>query len=294
MSFSVRVPASSANLGPGFDLLALALGLYLQVDVTPGTGEPRVLEGPDLCGGGDLILDGIRCAAEAAGRPLPGCELTVRADIPVARGLGSSAAALVAGLLIGNRLLGDPLDQTRLFEIATEAEGHGDNVAAALFGGVALVVATKAGPLYRPIPMANELRAVVFVPAQTGFTHEARSVVPETVSRADAVANAGRCALLALAFSQGDDALLGEAMDDRLHQPYRAKLFPYLPTMIAAAREAGAHGASLSGAGPSILALCAPERTSAVQAAFESVAPEAKVPGRVLDLAIATAGAEFL
>lgn len=166
MSFSVRVPASSANLGPGFDILAIAVGLYLEVDAEPAEGAPVVLEGPDLRGGGDLVLDGLRRVASAVGRPCPGCRLRVRSDIPVARGLGSSAAALVAGMLVGNRLLGDPLDRAALLRLACEAEGHGDNVAAALYGGVALAVPTATGWLYRPLTLARPLRAVVFVPEQ--------------------------------------------------------------------------------------------------------------------------------
>lgn len=293
MSFSVRVPASSANLGPGFDILAIAVGLYLNVDVEPAPGEPVVQDGPDLLGGGDLVLDGLRRVAEAAGRPYPGCRLRVRSDIPVARGLGSSAAALIAGMLAGNRLLGDPLDRLALLCLASQAEGHGDNVAAALHGGVALAIPTESGWLYRPLTLGRPLRAVVFVPEQTGLTGEARAVVPESVPRADAVANAARCTLLALALVEGRFEDLTEAMEDRLHQPYRARIFPYLPALIKAARGAGAFGASLSGAGPSVLALAEPRHSEVVRAAFEGAAADLGVAGVALDLPVEQTGAQI-
>lgn len=295
MRFSVRVPASSANLGPGFDALALAVACYLTVDVVScDEAEPRVVDEPDLRGGTNLVLSGMHRAAAAAGRPLPGCRVSVRSDIPVARGLGSSAAALVAGLLAGNRLLGAPLSQTQLLDLACEAEGHGDNVSAALLGGLTLVAPGAAGPIYRRVPIAHPLRAVVFVPHQTGLTRSAREVVPEAIPRADAVANAARCALLMLALTGDDPTLLGEAMVDRLHQPYRVTLFPYLPELIAAARAHGAYGASLSGAGPSVLALTAPDRAAAVAEALAAAAARQALPGDVLDLAIDTTGASIV
>ncbi len=293
MRFRVSVPASSANLGPGFDSLAVALGLYHTLEVEASdNSEPWMESDLDLHGGPDLVLVGLRAVARAAGRPLPGCRLRSTSAIPVARGLGSSAAALVAGLVAGNRLLGDPLAREDLLRLGADIEGHGDNVSAALYGGVTLVVPGGAGPVLRPVPVRGELGAVVFIPERTGLTHQARAVVPGAVPRADAVANAARCALLALALAEGDFALLGEAMVDRLHQPYRAALFPYLPAMIAAARAAGAYGASLSGAGPSVLALAAPSVVEPVGAAMAAVAREEGVPGRALALAIACGGAE--
>ncbi|MDI3341180.1 MAG: homoserine kinase [Sphaerobacter sp.] len=293
-SCRVRVPASSANLGPGFDILAVAVGLYLEVEAHAASGEPRVVVGPDLHGGGDLVVEGVRRVAAAAGRPVPGCRLHVRSDIPIARGLGSSAAALIAGLLVGNHLLGDPLDRAGVYRLACEAEGHGDNVAAALFGGVALAVPTADGIHYQPLTLGRPLRAVVFVPEQTAFTCEARAVVPDTVARVDAVANAARCALLVLALTGGRLELLAEAMDDRLHQPYRTRIFPYLPTLIAAARAAGAAGACLSGAGPSVLALAEPDRAAAVRVGLADAAAAIGIAGETLDLPIEPRGAEVV
>jgi homoserine kinase len=291
MHLTVSVPASSANLGPGFDALAVALELYTTVElVTIDSDEQRFVDGPDLGGGANLVLVGLRTAAEAANRRLPGCLISVRTVIPLARGLGSSAAAIVAGLVAANRLLDDPLDDRLLLRLATEIEGHGDNVAAALFGGVALVVPTPDELLYCRLPVAGPLRAVVFIPDHTGFTREARAVVPEAIPRSDAVANAARCALMAAALGSGDFSVLGDAMVDRLHQPFRAGLYPYLLGMIDSARKAGAFGASLSGAGPAVLALVPPHRSSQVAEAMTATARITEVAGRAVELGIAERG----
>ncbi|CCF82785.1 homoserine kinase [Nitrolancea hollandica] len=292
MRFSVSVPASSANLGPGFDALALALGLYTTVEVvTTDDDEPRMIEGPELAGGTNLVLVALRTLAGAVKRPLPGCRISVRSDIPLARGLGSSAAAIVAGLVAANRLFGDPLDDNDILHLAVEIEGHGDNVAAALFGGVALVVPASDRIVYRDLPLGGPLRAVIFIPEHTGLTREARAVVPDEISRTDAVANAARCALLTAALTSGEFTLLGEAMTDRLHQPFRATLYPYLPEMIESVRRAGAYGASLSGAGPAVLALAPPHRASDVAAAMAVTAGIAGVAGQAVELDVDDRGA---
>lgn len=290
MRFSVSVPASSANLGSGFDTMAIALGLYLTLEVEAGGDTPRVSGGPDLRGGENLVLAGLRVAASAAGAQPPPCTLRAASDIPVARGLGSSAAALVAGLVAGNHLLGEPLSDAALLELATTIEGHGDNVSASLFGGVTLALATESGVLCRRVALAGELQAVLFVPDELGLTADARAVLPPAIPRGDAVANLARAGLLVLALTSGDFALLGEAMTDRLHQPYRAALFPAVDVLIAAAREAGAYGACLSGAGPSVLALAAPERAAAVRDALAASAARRAVPGAALVLDIAHEG----
>ncbi len=292
MRLAVSVPASSANLGPGFDALALALGLYTTVDlVTTDDEEPRMVEGPELGGGTNLVLVALQTLAGAVQRRLPGCRISVRSDIPLARGLGSSAAAIVAGLVAANRLFGDPLDDVGILRLAVEIEGHGDNVAAALFGGVALVVPASDRLVYRDLPLGGSLRAVVFIPEHTGLTHEARAVVPKEVSRADAVANAARCALLTAALTSGEFTLLGEAMTDRLHQPFRAALYPYLPEMIESVQRAGAYGASLSGAGPAVLALAPPHQASQVAAAMAVTAGIAGVAGQAVELEVDDRGA---
>ena len=295
ISFSVRVPASSANLGPGFDALAVALGLYLTLDVeATGDDECHMSGRPDLYGGQDLILTGLQAVAEVVGRPLPGCRTTAHSDIPVARGLGSSATALVAGLVAGNRLLGDPLTPADLLRLATDFEGHGDNVSASLFGGITLTLDAGGQLVSRQVPIAAPLSTVAFVPDVIGLTRDARAVVPDEVPRGDAVANLASCGLLVLALTTGELPLLRAAMMDRLHQPYRSTLFPHVPRLIAAAEDAGAYGASLSGAGPSVLALTDPRYAAAVAAAMDREARACATPGRSLVLEIAVSGAEVL
>ncbi|HVX29190.1 MAG TPA: homoserine kinase [Nitrolancea sp.] len=291
MRFSVRVPASSANLGSGFDTLAVALGLFTTVDVEATDGDAVFEGGPDLAGGENLIAHGMHLAAEATGRELPPSKVRVSSEIPVARGLGSSATALIAGLLAGNHLLGSPLSRQEIFELATGVEGHGDNVSASLFGGVTLSLICPDRVIYRQIPLGGALRVALFVPDAFGLTADARAVVPTSIPRQDAVANIGRCALLILSLMQGDFAMLHEAMQDMLHQPYRNALFPHTAPMIEAATAHGAYGACLSGAGPSVLAFVAPERAEDVVAVLNDAAQRCNVAGAAVLFDIVTDGA---
>lgn len=291
MRFSVRVPASSANLGSGFDTLAVALGLFTTVTVEPAQSNVVFDGGPDLAGGENLIEQGMRLAAGTAGLALPPCRVAVSSDIPVARGLGSSATALVAGLLAGNHLLGEPLSRQQIFGLATGIEGHGDNVSASLFGGVTLSLICADRVVCRQIPLGGALQVVLFVPDAFGLTADARAVVPTMIPRQDAVANLGRCALLLMSLMHGDFTLLGEAMQDTLHQPYRSKLFPHVAPMIEAAVGHGAFGACLSGAGPSVLAFVDPECAAHVAEALNDEAGSRDVAGSAVVLDIVTEGA---
>lgn len=289
--FSVKVPASSANLGSGFDTLAVALSLFTTVIVEPTENGFIFDDGPDLAGGENLIEQGMRLAAEVVDLALPPCRVAVSSDIPVARGLGSSATALIAGLLAGNHLLRGPLSKQQIFELATSIEGHGDNVSASLFGGVTLSLICADRVVCRQIPVDGALQVVLFVPDAFGLTSAARAVVPLTIPRRDAVANLGRCALLLMALVQGEFGLLGEAMQDALHQPYRSALFPHVAPMIESAVEHGAFGACLSGAGPSVLAFVDPERGARVAEALNDEARNRDVAGTAIVLDIATGGA---
>ena len=298
MHFTVRTPASSANLGPGFDALGLALGLWNEVTIDAG-GEPGtvVLEGSEaslLEGRENLALTAMQRLADAVDRPLPPFALTVRTDVPVARGLGSSAAALVAGLVAANHLLGDPLSVEEIFSIAWQMEGHGDNVGAALFGGAVLAVPEVPRPVQLLTHGQLDLCVVVFIPEATGLTRAARAALPPTVPHADAAFNVATSSGLVLGLHTGNARLIGAGMIDRLHQPYRARLFPHLEAMIAAARGAGAIGACLSGAGPSVLALTEPENTDSISRAFEAVAETLNVVGQVQQLMVAPIGAEIV
>lgn len=294
MVIEVRVPASSANLGPGFDVLAIALAQYLTVryEVDGTTETPRVVSQPDLRGGPNLVLRGMEAAALASGCRLPGGKLVVESEIPVARGLGSSAAAVVAGLVLANELCGRPLSRERLFRLAFEVEGHGDNVGAALYGGAVLAVDGATGePLVAPVPIRFPVVAVVLIPETLGYTSDARAVLPRRIRRVTAVRTAARTALLVLAFSTGQPELLATAMQDELHQPYRAVLYPHLEEAIAVAREAGAYGAALSGAGPAVLALTHPERARQVHTAFEELLERRRMTGAAVVLPVDEVGA---
>ena len=282
MSFEVRVPASSANLGPGFDSLAVALSLYMRVTVKPDAETQKPPSTIDLMGGEDLMLRGIERAAEILGRPTPMVALRSETDIPVARGLGSSAAAIVAGLQIGAMLCGEcePSDEF-LIEAGGAMEGHADNISAAVLGGVTAAIKTETG--YRAAQLATHLpwSVVLFVPDGAAFTNDARGVLPSDVAISDATANVGRTALLVQAIREGDGELVSLAMDDRLHQPYRAELFPHLMPLIEHGRAAGAVGGCLSGAGPSVLLLAPPERASTVRDRIIATAAEIGISGSV-------------
>ncbi|MFC7376693.1 homoserine kinase [Brachybacterium sp. GCM10030267] len=258
---SVRVPATAANLGPGFDTLGLALELCddLELEATTGGTEIHATgEGADSVPAGEdhLVVRALRRGLDHAGAPQVGVRLRTVNRIPHGRGLGSSAAATVAGLLLARGLLAEPeaLDDAGLLQLASEFEGHPDNAAPAVLGGVALswMDAGRA----RAVPLTHApgvLRPLVLLPTATLSTHQARGLLPETVPREDAVFNASRAALLVHALA-GDPALLMEATEDRLHQEQRAPGMPRSLELMRVLRQEG-HPAVISGAGPSVLVL---------------------------------------
>jgi homoserine kinase len=291
----VRVPATSANLGPGFDALGLALALHNEVTASESDRVRVTIEGEGAGrlspGAENVVARGVRKAYEAAGRPFKGVALACVNRVPTARGLGSSAAAWVGGLVAGNALLGGPLSRDALLALAARAEGHPDNVTAALMGGLTVSCATGQGRIAAiSLPVPAAVRWVVLVPEVTSATAEARAVLPPTFTRADAVFNVQRVALLLAALQSGRLDCLGEALDDRLHQPYRLRLFPWMPTVVEAARAAGAVGCVLSGAGPSLLAVVRDD-ADVVARSMESALAAAGIRGRAAALAVDTEGA---
>ncbi|MBF6600573.1 MAG: homoserine kinase [Dehalococcoidia bacterium] len=248
-SVTVRVPATSANLGPGFDSLGLALTLTQDVTLTLGdNGEPP--------GGlGRLVLDAARSAYRLARVETPR-ELTASgaSAIPIGRGLGASAAARAAGIIGANALMGGALSDGQMLSLGAGLEGHADNMAPALFGGLRVVVRTDDGWRHIAVPVAGGLRVALFVPDFDMPTGESRKLLPEALSKEDAVYNIGRAAMLVGALATGQWQALDEATEDRLHQPARAHAFPAMRPIIAAARSAGALCAYLSGAGSTIAA----------------------------------------
>jgi homoserine kinase len=295
LTVHVRVPATSANLGPGFDALGLALALYNEVTASEadtvkvtieGEGATRLPPGPN-----NVIVRGVRQVYEVAGRAFKGVTLRCVNRVPTARGLGSSAAAWVGGLVAGNALLGSPLSREALLAMAARAEGHPDNVAAALLGGLTVSCPLADGRVATvSLPVPGAVRWVVLVPETTSATAEARAVLPELVPRADAVFNVQRVSLLLAALQAGRLDVLGSALDDRLHQPYRTRLFPWLPAVSEAARAAGALGCVLSGAGPSLLAAVRDD-AEVVARSMEGALAAAGVRGRAWAFAVDTEGA---
>jgi homoserine kinase len=276
---TVRVPATTANLGSGFDALGAALAWHSFVTlsaphegiVVEVTGEGKECVPHDER---NIAVQAIKAlvahiGAERAAPLRSGFALRLDNRFPLTRGLGSSAAARVGALVAANHLLGAPLTTEELLAIAAQLEGHADNVAAALLGGV--VVAVMASPKVRWVRLipAAELHLALLIPDFELATEKARQVLPSQVPLQDAVFNVSRVALLVAALATGNFHQLREAMDDRLHQPYRQTLMPWLPKVFEAAKQAGALGVHLSGAGPSVAAWCAdPETATAVAEAM--------------------------
>ena len=248
----VRVPASSANLGPGFDVLAAALDLHVEVEVVE-TGRFSVKT--------DLKIARDRrnlCVRGFARLHDPSrFEFRISSDVPLSGGLGTSAAAYVAGLVAADHAFALDAD---LLDPATELEGHPDNVAAALYGGF---VACIDGDVTR-IAVPPELEAVLVIPDEPVRTKQARAVLPKSVPMGDAVHNIAHASLLVLGLARGDWDLVGRGLHDDLHQPHRAHLFPRSMDLVARARDLGALGATISGAGPTVLVWCHYEQTGAV------------------------------
>jgi homoserine kinase len=303
---TVEVPASTANLGAGYDCLALALDLPNRISVEVGgwnaTDHDLVVEGEgagELTAGADnRFIRGLEAALVAARGDLPDgtrWRIEMRNEIPLARGLGSSAAATVGGLLAGNTLVGDTLPIPELLRLATAIEGHPDNVAAALLGG--FVVSADLGELVEAVRFDSprDLRAVVYVPEIRLATEEMRRALPDTVPRADAVANLGRVALGVAGLARGRADVLRWLTVDRLHEPYRAAVFPQLPRFVDAAREAGAVGACLSGAGSAIVAFSSSLAGIArIEAALRAAGADTDLPGQVLVVSPRNAGAAVI
>jgi homoserine kinase len=257
----VRVPATSANLGPGFDTLGLALSLYDEVTVTI-RDEPGATVHIEGVGAGavptddsNLVVQAIRRGFEAAGVRQPGLDLFAKNRIPHGRGLGSSAAAIVAGLIAAHGLVDGIADLSprEMLRVATDMEGHPDNVAPALFGGLTIAWTTGDAPASKRLLVHRGVSPVVFVPDSTLSTKLARSLQPASVPHADAAFNVSRSALLVAALIQSPE-LLFQATEDRLHQSYRASAMPETDTLIRMLRGHGL-AAVVSGAGPSLLVL---------------------------------------
>ncbi len=269
---SVRVPASSANLGPGFDALSVALAVYLEVRVeqTDVQDPARRIQGSGVdaakmpSGSDNLIVQVLDRVASGRGRRLPPALLHARNEIPLARGMGSSSTAIIAGISCYEILSGETLSEKEIFEHAYEFEPHPDNLAAALHGGLTVsVVGADGRTLVKSTPVAEGVVPVLVIPETELSTEKARSVLPDTYRRSDVVFNVQRSALLVQVLTSGEWAMVGEAMKDRIHQPYRARLVPGLEAVLGTTAE-GLVGTALSGAGPTVLALAHRRRAAEI------------------------------
>jgi homoserine kinase len=285
MRVRVAVPASVANLGPGFDILAMALQLQNDIRAEQRPGPLTIDAGPDAPAElhdpqRNLVTIAYAGACTELGVTATGVHFTCVNRIPIGRGMGSSAAAALAGVLVATAFHQAPWDENDVLERVSSLEGHRDNAAAALLGG--LVICAPDAPAVQ-VALSDELRAVLFIPHTPFTTNESRQVVPATFSRADAIFNASRCALLVRALVIGDHAALGVAMQDRWHQDARFALMVGSREVVAAALAAGASGAALAGAGPSVIALT-PLDPEPIAVAMATAASNAGVTGGTMVL----------
>ncbi|MBQ8174393.1 MAG: homoserine kinase [Clostridia bacterium] len=252
---TVRVPATSANIGPGFDSLGLAFAFYNTFAFEPAektviTGCPAAYAGED-----NLALVAFRAACRRAGREAPAVHIDIGGDVPVSRGLGSSATLLVGGALGANLLLSLGLSREDILAVATEIEGHPDNIAPAVYGGFTASLMQDGKPIAVACPVHPSLRFCAFIPDFKTSTHDARAVLPKSVPFADAVHNISHVAVLLSAMAKGDTDLLSLSLQDRLHQPYRTSLIDGYDTVREAALAAGAHAFFISGSGSTCMAI---------------------------------------
>lgn len=275
MSPRVCVPASSSNLGSGFDCVGVAVDRWLVASAFLTTGSGVAVR---RCGRltavtvpeeQDLLVLGFRAACAAAGVPVPGVEIDAGSDIPVGCGLGSSAAAVVAGALLADAALDLGLARARIVTIGTAIEGHPDNVAPATYGGARLSIGFPGGEVVSsPLSVAPTIELLIAVPPFTNDTKAARAALPRTVPHADATTATSRAAALVQGLATGDGGLLSAALDDVLHVPYRRAHIYGFDAVVSAAKDAGAFGATLSGAGSAILAIAPSDRAADVGSAM--------------------------
>jgi homoserine kinase len=298
VSITVCVPATTANIGPGFDCLGAALALYNEFGFTRSRGDNALtitVAGNDAAkigrGADNLVYQAFVQLYDRINQPVPPIDLHINMQVPLSRGLGSSATAIVGGLVGANELAGRPFNPEAIAAIATEMEGHPDNVVPALMGGARI----SATGLDRSWEVA-ELRwhetivPVVAIPDFELSTRAARSVLPEQYSRADAIFNASHLGLLLQGLATGQGDWLKAALQDKIHQPYRRSLIQGYDAVYAAAIGAGAHGLVISGAGPTLLALCPIAQAEAVRQAMGAAWEKANVSAIAMVLPLDTTG----
>lgn len=296
-NLTLRVPASTSNLGSGFDALGLAIDLPLRVKfeiIQDGRQIHAKGEGAALLQQeeNNLLLQAFDRACQELGREPPPLKIEIDNHIPLKRGLGSSGAAIIAGLVGANLLLGKKLSRQEMLNLANEMEGHPENASASLLGGLTVNGAENGVVKFHRFVPPNDWVAAAFIPDLEIATHQARRVLPETLPREEAVKNVQRVAVLVSAFAKRDSSLLKFGVQDWLHQPYRKALVPGFDDFLAAAYEAGAFAAFLSGSGSSILAICAKRQAKKIGEAMTNAARQHKLTGKAAVLKFARRGVQ--
>ena len=289
---TVRLPATSANLGTGFDAAGVALQRYATVRVAIASGEEG--ERSPMARHVRRAVRRVYKELDRARPDMEQIEVSVEAEFPLGRGLGASAAYRGAGLVAANTMLGHPFDEHALLEIGADMEGHADNIAPALFSGCQFVAMDGERVTRVALPVAAGLRFVGFTPSFNMSTKKGRKLLPSSLSRADAVHNSCRAALLAASLATGSWDALKTAVDDRLHQRPRSELFPSMFELFAAAEAAGAYAAYLSGGGSTLMALSDEDHAEAVRHAFVSAAAVHEITGQGFVTQIDSGGAQIL
>jgi homoserine kinase len=298
MKATVRVPATSANLGPGFDVFGLAINWYNRFTVEESEQFEIIIRGRwgELTDSEDnLFYHSFRSLFDKSGERIPPVQITLDLRVPPGRGFGSSATAVVGGLMAANAFLGHRYSKEELLPFAIELERgqHPDNVAPAILGGLVVITSGDSQIAYVKLPFPSKIKGVFFIPDFAMDTIVGRTLVPSEYPKQDVVFNIGRVALFVAALQTKQYHLLRTAMEDRVHQPPRTKIFPCMPELIKAALDAGALGAALSGAGPSIIAL-ADGCFEKIANAMAKKAEEKGIAGETAVLSITNKGASVL
>ncbi|MBP2658705.1 MAG: Homoserine kinase [Firmicutes bacterium] len=299
ITVKVRVPGTTANCGPGFDTVGIACTIYSELELSlsdegtlrieiEGEGKGRIPTDRN-----NIIYQAVQAVLDKVGKPYQGIYLKLYNKIPLARGLGSSAAAIVGGLIAANQATGNTLTQEEIFSMATIIEGHPDNVAPAIFGGITISVMQGNQPVYLRFMPGKKLNMVVAIPEFNLSTHTARQVLPDTITMKDAVFNISRVALLIGALCKGEFHHLQYALEDKVHQPYRLQLIPGMQQVFDAAVAKGAYGAALSGAGPCLIAFTESNCDRIGMAMVQAFA-KCDVKAEYITLSIDTEGAKVI
>ena len=296
--FVINIPATTANIGPGFDCLGMALDIWNQITVEQGApGAPEfTIKGN---GENDLPTDKTNLIYQSFILPflhtqesIPNVKLKCYNRIPISRGLGSSSAAIVGGLLAGNHLLKSPLSDNQLLQLASKQDGHPDNVAATIYGNCQLVIENKSKLLTSTIHVPSTLKAICFIPDDSMSTSQARKLLPKKIDLKDAVHNISRTSLLVKSFITNDLSNLSIATEDKLHQPFREKIYPLMKDFFKASLIAGAKSVFLSGSGPTIIAL-SDNKIKSISYKIREIAKTHHVKGVIRIVSISEKGAHI-